>query len=369
MEFTGNTDEAYMIYKTRENNPLHKCQVSRISSKNDLENLICLSEEEKEYFDKKPDSPFGITRYYLSLIKESGKEDPVRKQCVPCINELNIKNYESEDPLYESEYSPSPGLIHRYKNRALLLLTDNCAVYCRHCFRKNFTGKGNGIISGGNLDRALDYLHNHGEISELLLSGGDPLTIDNSKLNDIFSCIKRTRKDLAVRICTRMPVVLPQRIDRELIKNIEQLETVWIVTQFNHPNEITPESRNAVKMLVKSGIPVLNQTVLLKGVNDRSEILVKLFTDLVLINVKPLYIFQGDLAAGTARFRTNLQKSTYLMKEVYSRLSGIARPFYAVDLPSGGGKIILATDSEYISENGFYILKDNKGKEYFYPEE
>ncbi len=352
------------------NENLWKQQLTdRITNREILASKIELTEKEKQYFETFVDYPFAITHYYFSLIDKTNPLDPVRKQCIPQLEETVIKEYESLDPLSEDDFSPVPGLVHRYKNRVLLLITDTCAVYCRHCFRRAFTGNNFGCISKGDLDKALEYIIKHPEINEILLSGGDPLTLNNKALADILEKIEHIKRKLALRICTRIPVVMPQRIDEELIKVFKKMNSVWIVTQFNHYKEITPQSKNAVKMLIDSGIPVLNQTVLLRGINDSKEILVKLFTELILSRIKPYYIFQGDLACGTGHFRTNLNKATALIKEVYSEVSGIARPFYAVDLPGGGGKIILNCNRKYKSENGFYQLKDNNGKVYFYPEE
>lgn len=352
------------------NNFLIEQLPDRLCSKENLKKKILLKPEEEQYFSMEEKHPFAVTGYYFSLIDKSDPEDPVRKQCFPTLYESKYKEYESSDPLCETDFSPVPGLVHRYNNRVLLLLTDTCAVYCRHCFRRSFTGHNSGIISQENLEKSLEYINNNKEIKELLISGGDPLTLDNEMLDKVFHKIKQIKRRITVRICTRIPVVLPERITGELIKIIKQMDfPVWILTQFNHYKEITAQSIKAVKMLSESGLPVLNQTVLLKGINDNRKSLVRLFTELVLNRVKPLYIFQGDLACGTAHFRTNLNKGIELIKEVYSEVSGIARPFYAVDLPGGGGKIILNTDSDYICENGFYKLYDNSGKEYFYPDE
>jgi lysine 2,3-aminomutase len=340
-----------------------------ICSKEELEKQIKLNNSEIGYFNGSSEHPFRITNYYFSLINKVNPDDPVRKQCIPSVNEFVRKEYESNDPLCERKYSPYPGFIHRYKNRALLLLTDKCAVYCRHCFRRSFTGREKGVITKDRFEKSIKYVKEHKEIRELLLSGGDPLTLDNKVLHEIFKSINTINRNIAVRICTRIPVVLPERIDSALIETIKQLDKVWIVTQFNHYNEITSKSRRAVELLVKSGFPLLNQTVLLKGINDKKDILAKLFTELAVLNVKPLYVFQGDLASGTGHFRTNLEKGTSIMRDVYSEISGIARPFYAVDLPGCGGKKVLSVDAEYKSLNGFYRLKDNKGKVYFYPAE
>ncbi len=344
---------------------------NRISKRKMLQGNIGLTKKENDYFNdyNKTNYPFAVTPYYFSLIDKTDPDDPIRKQCVPQIEETVFNDYESLDPLSECDYSPVPGVVHRYKNRVLLLVTDTCAVYCRHCFRRTFAGNNSGCINRDNLNKAINYITMHPEIKELLLSGGDPLTLDDKKLSEIFDKIVNIKRELIIRICTRVPVVMPHRIDSKLIENIKRMGTVWIVTQFNHYKEITEQSKKAVKELVESGIPVLNQTVLLKGVNDKKETLVKLFTKLIFNRIKPYYIFQGDLACGTGHFRTNLRKGLELIKEVFCEVSGLARPFYAVDLPEGGGKIILDCNHDYNLENGFYKLKDKDDKVYFYPEE
>ncbi|MEW5817614.1 MAG: KamA family radical SAM protein [Spirochaetota bacterium] len=337
----------------------------------DLPADFVITESEKNYFENTARGGslgFSVTPYYFSLA-ENNPSDPIRRQFMPSMDEFAVKTYELEDPLGENRFSPCTRLIHRYQDRALLLVTDSCAVYCRHCFRRSFTRLNRGIISMEELGNVIAYLKRHDEIMELLISGGDPLMLDNQELEMILDRITGARKDLVLRVGTRAPVVLPQRIDNGLLSVLKSYLPLWVITQFNHPREITAQSRKAVSSLVDSGIPVLNQTVLLRGVNDDEDTLALVCRELVKIRVKPYYLFQGDLAEGTSHFRVPLKRGMKIAQELRRKVSGLALPVYAVDLPGGGGKVPL-TESYFLKrENGSCYFKNGEGEVYKYPDE
>jgi len=330
-----------------------------------------LTEKENAFFSGGSDQvklKFMVNSYYASLA-ENRDNDPIRRQFLPTSDEYSILSYELSDPLDEKNHSPLPRLVHRYRDRVLLLVTDSCAMYCRHCFRRSFTSHDAGVISTEELDAVVRYLAEHKEVNEILLSGGDPLTCNNSKIKQILGSIRSVRPDLAIRLATRIPVVLPMRVTDELINILSDNGPIWIVTQFNHQNELSPDAVKTISKLVDRGIPILNQSVLLKGVNDSVSDLQQLFQALVRLRVKPYYLFQGDLAGGTSHFRVSIDRGRELMKELRLRISGLALPVYAVDLPGGGGKIPLTENYAIGEDESCYYFKNIEGMEYTYPRE
>jgi lysine 2,3-aminomutase len=344
----------------------------RLRCAEDFHPYFTLRDDEKKFFSESElhDSfAVAVTPYYLSLADPQDPRDPVRNQFMPSAKEFEIKEYESYDPLSEKQCEVAPGLIHRYRNRVLLRVTNLCAVYCRHCYRRGFQSPPYDTINGERLDKVLSFLSSNSGIDELLLSGGDPLILDDEKVLHIIDAVRSLKKKLIIRLCTRIPVVLPQRITRVLCRELKKRTPLWIVTQFNHRQEITDQSTRALSFLTDAGFPVLNQTVLLKGINDSEEELYKLFSNLVILHVKPYYLFQGDLAAGTSHFRVSLEQGLALYRRLKVSLSGITLPFYAVDLPDGGGKVLL-TESSIIKKDGkWYCIKNYEGKSYYYPAE
>ncbi len=327
-------------------------------------------EEEEAFFSdsRKKNFAFSVPRYYLSLIGQD-PDDPVRIQCIPKALEFEVKPWELDDPLGEDKYKVTDRLIHRYRDRVLFLVTDTCAMYCRHCFRRSFTGQRSGVVSQRELKQAAEYIRSHREVAEVILSGGDPLTLETEVLDRVLSELKEAREDIVFRIGTRVPVVLPSRIDKELVKTLRKYLPLFVITQFNHAKEITLQSTAGCGALIDSGIPVLNQAVLLKGVNDSVPELEDLFHALVRNRIKPYYLFQGDLAAGTSHLRVSLKKGLSLMKELRTRISGLSLPVYAVDLPGGGGKIPLTESyTGPLTEKG-WELYDARGNVFLYPEE
>ena len=306
--------------------------------------------------------PFLASEYYLGLIDKDRKNDPIFKQCFPDARELHRKKELSGDPLAEERQMPVANLIHRYKDRVVLLVTNKCAVHCRFCFRKRKWKKGNiaDDMDDDNLQEACKYISTNAGIREVLVSGGDPLMLPTPRLKKILGSVSRIKNVSAIRVGTRMPAVLPMRIDRRLVNMLSDVRGLWIMTHFNHPSELTEESEQAGLALVKAGIPLLNQTVLLKGVNDSAEVLEELFRGLVKIKVKPHYLFHADPVEGSAHFRTGVRKGLEIMKELRPLLSSLGTPIFAIDLPEGGGKVPLQADyrsgRKYIGINGKKIF-------------
>ncbi len=312
--------------------------------------------------------PYGVSRYYSSLAESDDPErDPIAAQYIPREAESNHVPRETPDPIGDRRYEATPRLVHHYRDRALLLVNDRCATYCRHCFRRHFTGHGAGRVSGDEIEKACDYLSVHPEVREILLSGGDPLMHGDE---EFFAVIDRLRKvrDFLIRVCTRMPVVLPSRITERFAHALSSRLPAWVVIHVNHPREITGELERAVGLLLRAGAPVANQAVLLRGINDDAATLEALFRGLQRNGIRPYYLFQGDLASGTAHFRVPIERGIELMRTLRRRLSGLALPTYAVDLPGGGGKVPIEANLVR-TENDRYILRDAEGTERSYPRE
>jgi lysine 2,3-aminomutase len=250
-----------------------------------------------------------------------------------------------------------------------LLVTGECAANCRYCFRRAVTGRGRGPVRPSELADIAAYLAGHPEIKELLLSGGDPLTLEDCRLFEIIDLVRDARPGLILRLGTRIPGVLPSRITRRLAGGLARRQPLWIVLHINHPRELTPEFTDAAGRLSGAGVPLLSQTVLLRGINDDAGTLEELFRGLLARRIKPYYLFQGDLAAGTAHFRVPLEKGFALMKDLRRRLSAMALPVYAVDLPGGGGKVPLTESYLREEDADFWIFESIDGKRYSYPKE
>lgn len=284
--------------------------------------------------------PMAITPYYLSLIDfDNYENDPVFKQSFPSIQELNISNCDMEDPLSEDEDSPVYGITHRYPDRVLLHVSNICSMYCRHCTRKRKVGDEDSIPSKIQILKGIDYIKEHTEIRDVLLSGGDPFMLSDDYIEWILDEISKIEHVEVIRIGTRMPVVLPYRITDELVEKLKKYDNLWINTHFNHPREITKDSRIALKKLSSVGIPLGNQSVLLAGVNDCPRVMKKLVHQLVRNRVRPYYIYQCDLSEGLEHFRTNVGRGIEIIESLRGHTSGFAVPTYVIDAPGGGGKI------------------------------
>ncbi len=309
--------------------------------------------------------PILISAYYQSLIDSSNPEsDPITRQCMPDPRELD--DTLPDDGLGEEPQTPVPRLIHRYSDRAVLLTTNRCAVHCRFCFRKRFWKSGNSEadISKPELEEACSYLKSHSEVRELLVSGGDPLMLSRARLLDIFSRLADIENLKILRLCTRVPVTDPGRVNPELAAGLAIIPGLWMVTHFNHPREVTPESVRACSEFISRGIPVLNQTVLLAGINDRADILEELFSGLVSHRIKPHYLFHIDPVRGVKHFSTGVERGIKILRELRNRISSLATPVFAIDLPEGGGKVPLLPD--YRRGEGFIAID---GRVLYYPDQ
>ena len=283
--------------------------------------------------------PVLVTPYYLSLASAEDPNCPIRRQCVPTIAESRCVDGDLSDPLAEEEHEVAPHLVRRYQDRALLLVTTTCAVHCRFCTRSRLVAKREGYVSLSKLEPAFRWLEANPEVQELLISGGDPLVASTERLEALLGRIRRIPTIGVVRIGTRVPIVLPMRIDNALVRMLRSFQPLWIMTHFNHPLELTDSSREAVEKFIDAGIPLMNQTVLLRGINDDEETLAKLFRELVHERVRPYYLLHADAVRGTGHLRTSLARSIELYSRLQGRLSGLAVPRLMVDTPGGRGKV------------------------------
>ncbi len=322
-----------------------------ITTIDQLKERLKLTEEELSWKESPISVPLCITEHYLSLIDPSDPKDPLRRQVVPTCNENRISDVESNDPLQEVSHSHGERLVHRYMNRVAFLATDLCPMYCRHCFRRRFTGNMLGPASKGDIEAAAEYLAENPQVREILITGGDPLTLSDSQLDEMIGAFRKASPHLIIRICTRYPVSQPSRITPALIAMLKRHSSApfYLMTQFNHPRELTEESLRAVSLFIDAGIPAMNQSVLLRGVNDDVDTLEKLCNDLLFNRIKPYYLFQGDMVSGTAYFRVPLKRGMEIERELRLRLSGLGMPNYVADLPDGGGKVPLC--GSYIIES------------------
>ena len=312
---------------------------NRIETLDDLKKYIKLTPEEEEGVARCLESlRMAITPYYLSLIDLDNPFDPVRLQAVPTAKELHRSDADLLDPLHEDTDSPVPGLTHRYPDRVLILVTDQCSMYCRHCTRRRFAGQKDCEVQTNRIDKYIEYVAAHPEVRDVLLSGGDALLLSDEKLESIISRLRTIPHVEIIRIGSRTPVVMPQRITPELCAMLKKYHPVWLNTHFNHPNEITPDSRRACEMLADAGIPLGNQSVLLAGVNDCVHVMKKLVQDLVRIRVRPYYIYVCDLSMGLTHFRTPVSKGIEIIEGLRGHTSGYCIPTFVVDAPGGGGK-------------------------------
>ena len=313
---------------------------NRIETLDDLKKYIKLTPQEQEGVARCLDSlRMAITPYYLSLINLDDPFDPVRMQAVPTAKELHRADADLLDPLHEDTDSPVPGLTHRYPDRVLMLVTDQCSMYCRHCTRRRFAGQKDCEVQISRIDKYIEYVAAHPEVRDVLLSGGDALLLSDEKLEGIIKRLREIKHVEIIRIGSRTPVVMPQRITPELCAMLKKYHPIWLNTHFNHPNEITPESRRACEMLADAGVPLGNQSVLLAGVNDCVHVMKRLVHELVKLRVRPYYIYHCDLSMGLEHFRTPVSKGIEIIEGLRGHTSGFAVPTFVVDAPGGGGKI------------------------------
>ncbi|MBK7489526.1 MAG: KamA family radical SAM protein [Bacteroidales bacterium] len=310
--------------------------------------------------------PLRITPYYLSLIYDSGPWSPLRRTMIPTSDELIITDAEKADPLNEMGSSPVPGIVHRYPDRALFTVTQFCSSYCRYCTRSHSVGK-LGHLTKVEWEQALDYLREHTEIRDVIISGGDPLTMNDSKIEYLLSNLRAIKHIEILRIGTKVPAVLPQRITPQLVNMLKKYHPLFLSIHFTHPDEMTPETRRACEMLADAGMPLGSQTVLLKGINDDPATMKSLMHKLLTVRVRPYYIYQCDLIPGSSHFRTTIEKGIDIIENLRGHTSGYAVPQFVVDAPGGGGKIPVLPD--YVVESGpeKWVLRNYKNNRYTYP--
>jgi|GEM_PF-11785 len=310
----------------------------------------------------------AVTPYYISLADLSDPFDPIRKQAIPTTAELDIAPEESADPLHEDTDSPTRGLVHRYPDRVLLLVTDKCAMYCRHCTRRRFAGQTDSAMPKERVLRCIDYVAQHEEVRDVLLSGGDPLMLEDEELEEIIARLQAIPHVEIVRIGTRAPVVCPQRITEELCAMLQKHHPIWLNTHFNHPRELTEEAAEACARLADAGVPLGNQSVLLRGVNDCVHVMRELVHGLVQIRVRPYYIYNCDLSLGIRHFRTPVSKGLEIMESLRGHTSGFCVPTFVVDAPDGGGKVPIMPEYVVSRAPNRLVLRNFEGKLAVYTE-
>ncbi len=352
--FPNVTDEQWNDWKWQVKN--------RIETLEDLKKYVSLTPEEEEGVKKTLQTlRMAITPYYVSLIDPNNPECPVRKQAVPTGKETYQSPADLLDPLHEDEDSPVPGLTHRYPDRVLLLITDMCSMYCRHCTRRRFAGQKDGESAIERIDRAIEYIAKTPQVRDVLLSGGDALMVSDERLEYIISRLRQIPHVEIVRIGSRTPVVCPQRITDNLVNMLKKYHPIWLNTHFNHPQEVTKEAAEACAKLANAGIPLGNQTVLLRGVNDCVNTMKKLMHELVKMRVRPYYIYQCDLSMGIEHFRTPVSKGIEIIEGFRGHTSGYAVPTFVVDAPGGGGKTPVMPQYVISQAPGKVVLRNFEG--------
>ena len=335
---------------------------NRITRVEDLERLVAISDNEREAVVQcLKVLRMAITPYYLSLIDPDDPNDVIRKQSIPTLKELEKGEDDIDDPLHEDSDSPVPGLTHRYPDRVLMLVTEQCSMYCRYCTRRRFAGHEDCTVGVAAIDKAIDYIAKTPVVRDVLISGGDPLLLSDDRLEYILKKLTAIDHVEVIRIGTRTPVVMPQRITPELTKMLSKYHPLWINTHFSHPNEITEASKEVCAKLANVGIPLGNQSVLLAGINDKISIMKKLVHELVKMRVRPYYIYQCDLTSGIGHFRTPVAVGLEIIEGLRGHTSGFCVPTFVIDAPGGGGKIPAMPN--YIISQGYerIILRNFEG--------
>lgn len=352
--FPNVTDEQWNDWKWQVRN--------RIETVEELKKYIPLTEEEERGVTESLKMlRMAITPYYLSIIDPNDKNDPVRLQAIPTAAEVNRAPEDEEDPLHEDVDSPTPGLTHRYPDRALVLVTDQCSMYCRHCTRRRFAGQNDSAVPMENIKKAIEYIRNTPQVRDVLLSGGDALLMSDDRLEEIIKELRTIPHVEIIRIGTRTPVVLPQRITDDLVNMLKKYHPIWLNTHFNHSNEINEETAAACERMADAGIPLGNQSVLLRGVNDCPHVMLKLVNDLVKIRVRPYYIYQCDLSLGLSHFRTSVSKGIEIIEALRGHTSGYCVPTFVVDAPGGGGKTPVMPNYVISQSHNKVILRNFEG--------
>jgi len=344
---------------------------NRVRSLDGLERILALSEDERAAVQNHKGSlPVGITPYYTSLLSADDPLEPLRRTHIPTGDEYLKTPGEADDPLGEDHDSAVPGLVHRYPDRVLFLATGTCSTYCRYCTRSRMVGDPGGDYSfpKRQWDQAIAYIEAHTEIRDVLLSGGDPLTLADDTLDYLLGRLRAIPHVEFLRIGTKVPVVLPMRVTRDLTRMLRKHHPLWMSIHFTHPNELTPEVTEAVTRLADAGIPLGSQTVLLKGINDEVDTLKSLYHGLLMRRVRPYYLYQCDPITGSAHFRTSVEKGLEIMRGLRGHTTGYAVPTFVIDAPGGGGKIPLLPDYVVGREGEDLLLTNFEGGLYRYPD-
>lgn len=343
---------------------------NRITTTEQLAQIIELTDSERQALLRHGATlPFATTPYYASLIDPDDQRDPIRRAVVPVVNELLVSSGEANDPLGEDSHTPVPGLVHRYPDRVLFLLTDYCSNYCRYCTRSRMVGRSQNTSAGKQQwERALAYIAQHREIRDVLISGGDPLTLPDETLEYILKRLRGINHVELIRIGTKTPAVLPQRITAQLVRMLKRFHPLWISIHAMHPAEQTSEMKKACERLADAGIPLGSQTVLLAGINDDLPTMKKLMHGLVRMRVKPYYLYQCDPIIGSAHFRTTVSRGLEIYQGLRGHTTGYAVPTYVIDAPGGGGKIPLLPETCLGRDGSDVLLKNYEGNIYRYPD-
>ena len=348
------TDEQWNDWKWQVKN--------RIETLDQLKKYIKLTPEEEEGVRKTLSTlRMAITPYYLSLIDPDDPYCPIRRQAIPTAAETFQAPEDLLDPLHEDEDSPTPGLTHRYPDRVLMLITDMCSMYCRHCTRRRFAGQKDAESPNDRIEKCIEYVEKTPVVRDVLLSGGDALMVSDAKLEYIIKRLRAIPHVEIIRIGSRTPVVCPQRITDDLCNMLKKYHPIWLNTHFNHPNEVTPESAAACARLADAGIPLGNQSVLLRGVNDCVHVMKHLVHELVKMRVRPYYIYQCDLSMGLEHFRTPVSKGIEIIEGLRGHTSGFAVPTFVVDAPGGGGKTPVMPQYVISQSPGKVVLRNFEG--------
>jgi lysine 2,3-aminomutase len=353
----------------RDWNDWHWQARNRLRTLEQIEQVLVLSDEERSALSEKGAMlPVSITPYYMSLVSRDDRNQPLRRTVIPTTAELDHGLGEADDPLGEDGDSPVPGLVHRYPDRVLLLVTDFCSSYCRYCTRSRMVGHGSIAPGEARLEQAFDYIRRTPAVRDVLISGGDPLALSDERLDWILTRLREIPHVEFLRMGTKMPAVLPQRITPELCRVLRKHHPLWMSLHFLHPDECTPESFQACTRLADAGIPLGSQTVLLAGVNDNVETMKSLVHRLLMMRVRPYYLYQCDPITGSAHFRTPVSKGLEIIEGLRGHTTGYAVPNYVIDAPGGGGKIPLQPNCIVGRDGDDLLLRNYRGEIYRYPD-
>ncbi|MBU0673992.1 MAG: KamA family radical SAM protein [Proteobacteria bacterium] len=359
----------YPAISSKEWNSWHWQVANRIRTADRLRSMIALSDEEERALAQSAIKlPFAVTPYYMSLIPADDPLHPIRRAVVPTEHELFKGPGEEDDPLGEDNQSPVHGLIHRYPDRVLFLVHDFCSTYCRYCTRSRVVGHGSINASQSRLEKAIQYISQTPTIRDVLLSGGDPLLLSDDKLEWLLARLRLIPHVEVIRLGTKIPAVLPQRVTPKLVRMLKRYHPLWMSLHFMHPDECTPETTKACAMLADAGIPLGSQTVLLNGINDTVETMKSLMHGLMKMRVRPYYLYQCDPITGSSHFRTPVTKGLEIIKGLRGHTTGYAVPTYVIDAPGGGGKIPLLPEGVIGREGDNLLLRNFEGRCFRYPD-